>query len=109
MTIAVMGKVTTKIDVYSFGVVLMELITGLVALDETRLEERRYLADWFWRIKSSKELLRAAIDPDPAIDANDETFESVCVIADLAGHCTVRNPLQRPEMVHIVSILTPSS
>lgn len=101
---AVMGKITTKVDVFSFGVVLMELLTGLMALDESRSEESRYLAEWFWRIKSSKERLMAAIDP--ALNANEEIFESISVISDLAGHCTVREPNHRPDMSHAVNVLS---
>ncbi|KAF3958533.1 hypothetical protein CMV_016572 [Castanea mollissima] len=101
---AVMGKITTKADVFSFGVVLMELLTGLMALDESRSEESRYLAEWFWRIKSSKESLTAAIDT--AIDVDEETFESISIIAELAGHCTAREPSHRPDMGHAVNVLS---
>ena len=79
-----MGKITTKVDVFSYGVVLMELVTGLAALDEERPEECRYLAEWFWRIKSSKEKLMDAVDPT--------------IVAELAGHCTAREPSRRPDM-----------
>lgn len=102
---AVTGKITTKADVFSFGVVLMELLTGLMALDESRPEERQYLAAWFWNIKSDKEKLRAAIDP--ILDVNDDTFETFWTIAELAGHCTAREPSQRPDMGHAVNVLAP--
>ncbi|XP_057953199.1 receptor protein kinase TMK1-like [Malania oleifera] len=101
---AVMGKITTKVDVFSYGVVLMELLTGLTALDEERSEERRYLAEWFWQIKSSKEKLMGAIDPILEVD---ETFESISILAELAGHCTAREPHHRPDMGHAVNVLAP--
>ncbi|KAL0426597.1 UNVERIFIED_CONTAM: Receptor protein kinase TMK1 [Sesamum latifolium] len=100
---AVTGKITTKADVFSFGVVLIELLTGMMALDEGRPEESRYLVAWFWQIKSSKETLTAAIDS--ALDMKDETFESVSVVSELAGHCTAREPGQRPDMGHAVTVL----
>lgn len=102
---AVTGKITTKADVFSFGVVLMELVTGLIALDEDRAEESRYLASWFCQIKSSKGKLRAAIDP--ALDVTEEIFESIYIIAELAGHCAAREPHQRPDMGHAVNVLAP--
>lgn len=102
---AVMGKITTKVDVFSFGVVLIELLTGLTALDEDRSEDRRYLVEWFWRIKSNKDELMAAIDP--VLEANEETLESMCVIAELAKHCTAREPNHRPDMGHAVNVLAP--
>ncbi|KAK4478789.1 hypothetical protein RD792_014288 [Penstemon davidsonii] len=100
---AVMGKITTKTDVFSFGVVLMELLTGMMALDEDRPEESQYLVAWFWRIKSSKDTLMAAIDP--SLDIKEETNESISIISELAGHCTAREPSQRPDMGHAVNVL----
>ncbi|XP_062002492.1 receptor-like kinase TMK3 [Rosa rugosa] len=105
---AVTGKITTKVDVFSFGVVLMELLTGMMALDDDRPEESQYLAAWFWHIKSNKEKLLAAIDPTLDIkDMKEETFESIATIAELAGHCTAREPSQRPDMGHAVNVLSP--
>ncbi|XP_073141282.1 receptor protein kinase TMK1-like [Henckelia pumila] len=100
---AVTGKITTKVDIFSFGVVLMELLTGLVALDENRPEESRYLAEWFWQIKSNKDTLIASIDP--SLDAKEEIYDSICIIAELAGHCTGREANHRPDMGHIVNVL----
>ncbi|CAO2820188.1 unnamed protein product [Amaranthus hypochondriacus] len=102
---AVTGKITTKADVFSFGIVLMELLTGLMALDESRPEEQQYLAAWFWRIKSDRDKLLGAIDP--VLDVKEETIESVVAIAELAGHCTAREPSQRPDMGHAVNVLAP--
>lgn len=99
-----MGKITTKVDVFSYGVVLMELLTGLMALDEDRPEESRYLAEWFCQIKTSKETLLAAIDP--ALEASEETFESISIVADLAGHCAHRDANHRPDMSYVVSALS---
>ncbi|KAE8694814.1 Leucine-rich repeat protein kinase family protein isoform 2 [Hibiscus syriacus] len=74
---AATGRVTTKVDVYAFGVVLMEIIAGRKALDETLPDEKSHLVTWFRRV------------------------------AELAGHCTAREPYQRPDMGHAVNVLGP--
>ncbi len=102
---AVTGRVTTKVDVFSFGVVLMELMTGRRALDETQREENMHLVTWFRRMNVNKESFLAAIDP--TIHVDDETFKTICVVSELAGHCTVREPFQRPDMGHAVNVLAP--
>ncbi|CAN6241478.1 unnamed protein product [Urochloa humidicola] len=106
---AVTGKISTKADVFSFGVVLLELITGTTAIDDSRVgegEETRHLAYWFSQIRKDEEKLRAAIDPTLDV-ADEEIFESISVIAELAGHCTAREPSQRPDMGHAVNVLVP--
>ncbi|PKA58334.1 putative receptor protein kinase TMK1 [Apostasia shenzhenica] len=101
----VTGKITTKADVFSFGVVLLELVTGLMALDEDRCDEKRYLVSWFCDSKWSREKLKEAVDQQ--IDASDEeAFQSVCKVVELAGHCTARDPHQRPDMGHAVNVLS---
>ncbi|KAJ6923899.1 receptor protein kinase TMK1-like [Populus alba x Populus x berolinensis] len=78
---------------------------GYLAPEYADQRKSQYLAAWFWRIKSDKQKLRAAIDP--ALDVKDETFESISIIAELAGHCTAREPNQRPDMGHAVNVLAP--
>ncbi|KAL3323914.1 hypothetical protein AABB24_038207 [Solanum stoloniferum] len=101
---AVTGRVTTKVDVFSFGVILMELITGRKALDESQPEESMHLVTWFRRMHLNKDTFRKAIDP--AIDLSEETVASVSTVAELAGHCSAREPYQRPDMGHAVNVLS---
>ncbi|KAK4374157.1 hypothetical protein RND71_004834 [Anisodus tanguticus] len=102
---AATGRVTTKVDVYAFGVVLMELVTGRKALDETMPDDRSHLVTWLRRVLVNKDNLRKAIDP--TLDPDEETYESICKVAELAGHCTAREPFQRPDMGHAVNVLAP--
>ncbi|KAI4317383.1 hypothetical protein L6164_025255 [Bauhinia variegata] len=102
---AATGRVTTKVDVYAFGVVLMELITGRRALDDSMPDERSHLVSWFRRVLINKENIPKAIDQ--ALDPDEETMESIYKVAELAGHCTAREPYQRPDMGHAVNVLVP--
>ncbi|CAN6487411.1 unnamed protein product [Victoria cruziana] len=104
---AATGRVTTKVDVYAFGVILMEMVTGRKALDESQPEERSHLVTWFRRILiGNKGDVSKAIDPAIKLD-DEETFNSISIVAELAGHCTAREPHQRPDMGHAVSVLAP--
>ncbi|CAH1436412.1 unnamed protein product [Lactuca virosa] len=103
---AATGRVTTKVDVFAFGVVLMELITGRKALDETMPDERCHLVTWFRRVLISKENMLKAIDQTLETE-DEETLDSISKVAELAGHCTAREPFQRPDMGHAVNVLGP--
>ncbi|KAF6168540.1 hypothetical protein GIB67_005152 [Kingdonia uniflora] len=102
---AVTGRVSTKVDVFSFGVILMELISGRRALDESMPEESMHLVTWFRRMQLNKNNLPESIDKTLDIQ-NEETLASIRTVAELAGHCTAREPYQRPDMGHVVNVLS---
>ncbi|KAL5848501.1 hypothetical protein ACOSQ4_006514 [Xanthoceras sorbifolium] len=102
---AATGRVTTKIDVYAYGVVLMEIITGRKSLDDSMPDEKAHLVTWFRRILVNKENIPKAIDE--TLNPDEETLESIFKVAELAGHCTAREPYQRPDMGHAVNVLGP--
>ncbi|KAH9611165.1 hypothetical protein KSS87_016364, partial [Heliosperma pusillum] len=101
---AVMGRITTKVDVFSFGVILMEMITGRKALDESQPEDSVHLVTWFRRMYINKDTFHKAIDP--TIDLEKDILDSVNTVAELAGHCCAREPSQRPEMGHVVNVIS---
>ncbi|KAG8382673.1 hypothetical protein BUALT_Bualt05G0101700 [Buddleja alternifolia] len=101
---AVTGRVSTKIDVFSFGVILMEMITGRKALDENQADDSQHLVTWFRRMLINKDTFRKAIDP--TLELDEETLASVSTVAGLAGHCSAREPYQRPDMGHAVNVLS---
>ncbi|KAI3472714.1 hypothetical protein Pfo_028074 [Paulownia fortunei] len=104
---AATGRVTTKVDVYAFGVVLMEIITGRKALDDSLPDERSHLVTWFRRLLPDKDAVKAALDPVLLSVMDQDSFQSVWKVAELAGHCTARESYQRPDMSHAVNVLSP--
>lgn len=95
---------TTKVDVFSFGVILMEMITGRKALDETQPEDSLHIVAWFRRMYINKDTFHEIIDP--TIELDEESLASINTVAELAGHCTAREPYQRPDMGHVVNVLS---
>ncbi|XP_031111829.1 receptor-like kinase TMK4 [Ipomoea triloba] len=103
---ATTGRATNKVDVYAFGVVLMEILTGKKTVDETLPDETCHLVTWFHKIIIRKgHSLRNAIDP--TLDLDDQTFESISKVGELAAHCTTNKYFRRPNMEHVVNVLGP--
>ncbi|KAK8585523.1 hypothetical protein V6N13_050501 [Hibiscus sabdariffa] len=103
---AATGRVTRKVDVYAFGVVLMEIVTGRQALDVTLPDEKSHLVTWFRRVLINKDNIPKVVDETINCD-DEETMAMVFKVAELAGHCTAREPYQRPDMGHAVNVLGP--
>ncbi|XP_072981675.1 receptor protein kinase WSS1-like [Typha angustifolia] len=101
---AITGKVTTKVDVYAFGVILMELISGRKVLDDTLPDDESHLVACFRRNILDKERFIKSVDS--TLDLDDEARNSLMDVADLARHCTAREPFQRPDMSHCVNKLS---
>ncbi|XP_010485099.1 PREDICTED: receptor-like kinase TMK2 [Camelina sativa] len=95
------GRVTRKVDVYSYGVILMELLTGQKSIDEARSDT--HIAIWFRKMVFEKDSLAKVIDD--IIEVDEETRRSIQEVAELACHCCTKEPEQRPEMTHVVSVL----
>ncbi|GKB42194.1 hypothetical protein Tco_0887136 [Tanacetum coccineum] len=86
--------------------VLMELITGRKALDETMPDERCHSVSWFRRVIITKENIVNSIEQ--TLDTqNEDTLESIIKEVEVSGHCTAREPFQRPDMCHAVNVLGP--
>lgn len=84
----------------------MEIITGRKSLDSSLPEESCNLAAWFRPFLQDKNQLKNAVDPILLSSMDDETFQNIWKVADLAGHCTNREPNQRPDMSHVVNVLS---
>lgn len=82
----------------------MEMITGRKALDDTFPDESQHLVPWFRRTLINKDTFQKVIDPTILLD--EETLASISTVAELAGHCSAREPYQRPDMGHAVNVLS---
>lgn len=95
-------RLTEKSDVYSFGVVLLELVTGMRAVDQRREKREMALADMVVsRIHMG--LLNQVVDPVLAVDR--EAMEGVGAVAELAFRCVAVDKDDRPDAREVVAEL----
>lgn len=96
------GHLYIKSDVYGFGVVIVELLTGLRALDTSRPSGRHTLADWIKPFLADKRKLKSIMD-----SRLEGRYPSKAAIAaaDLALKCLAQEPRHRPSMQEVLETL----
>lgn len=96
------GHLYVKSDVYGFGVVLLELLTGLRALDPKRPSGQQNLVDWTKPILSQRGKLKNIIDHRME---DQYSFKAVLQTAQLTLKCLAAEPRHRPCMAEVVETL----
>ncbi|KAL4561112.1 hypothetical protein LXL04_033274 [Taraxacum kok-saghyz] len=93
-------EATTMADVYSFGVVVLEVVTGQMAVDFRNADVLlvRRVHEFESQEKDYKQLV------DPRLDGEYDHEELVRLVK-LGVACTWSNPMLRPTMRQVVSIL----
>lgn len=91
-----------KSDVYSFGVVLVEMLTGLRAIDKNRPPEKQNLMEWTLPILSDRTKLRHIMDP--RLQGKYATKQAP-EVAMLALRCLNPVPMFRPSMKEVADTL----
>lgn len=91
-----------KSDVYGFGVVLVEMLTGLRALDTNRPSAQHNLVDWIKPYLSDKRKLKNIMDS--RLEGKYPSRGAV-LIAQLALTCLAPEQKTRPSMKEVVETL----
>ncbi|XP_027917665.1 probable serine/threonine-protein kinase PIX13 isoform X2 [Vigna unguiculata] len=96
------GQLYVTSDVYGFGVVLLEILTGMRALDKRRPTGQENLVEWTKPFLSSGEKLKNIMDGGiEGQYSQKEAFEA----AQLALKCLKPDPRQRPSMKQVLERL----
>ncbi|KAK6118699.1 hypothetical protein DH2020_047556 [Rehmannia glutinosa] len=96
------GHLYVKSDVYGFGVVLVEMLTGLRALDTNRPSGQHSLVEWIKPHLSDRRKLKNIMDS--RLEGRYPS-RSALHIAHLALNCLENEPKNRPPMQEIVETL----
>ncbi|KAG6741058.1 hypothetical protein POTOM_056542 [Populus tomentosa] len=96
------GHLHVKSDVYGFGVVMVEMLTGLRAIDMKRPSGKQILVDWAKPCLTSRSKLKNLMDSRlKGKFPPKEAYQ----IAHLAIKCLQHNPRFRPSMAEIAETL----
>ncbi|KAI0489037.1 hypothetical protein KFK09_028878 [Dendrobium nobile] len=96
------GHLYVKSDVYGFGVVLLEILSGLRALDSTRPSEQLNLVDWAKPFLSDRRKLSRLMDQQLE---GQYPAKAALQAAQLTLRCLVGDPKSRPSMMEVVETL----
>ncbi|XP_028094303.1 probable serine/threonine-protein kinase PIX13 [Camellia sinensis] len=96
------GHLYVKSDVYDFSVVLLEMLTGLRALDSKRPSGQHNLIDWTKPFLSNKRKLKSIMDV--RIEGQ-YSSKAALIAAQLTIQCLESEPRKRPPMKEVVDIL----
>jgi serine/threonine protein kinase len=92
-----------KSDVYGFGVVLLEMLTGLQALDLKRPTEKQNLIEWIKPFLSDKRKLKGNI-VDYRLEGQ-YSLKAAFETAQLILKCLESDPKMRPSMEDVLGTL----
>lgn len=96
------GHLYVKSDVYGFGVVLVEMLTGLRALDTTRPSAQQNLVDWVKPYLADRRKLKSIMDS--RLEGRYPS-KATAQVAQLALTCLGPEPKMRPSMREVVETL----
>ncbi|XVF01625.1 hypothetical protein REPUB_Repub04eG0104500 [Reevesia pubescens] len=96
------GHLYVKSDVYGFGVVLVEILTGLRALDPNRPSGQHNLVDWVKPYLSERRKLKNIMDHQ--LEGRYPS-KAAFRIAQLALKCLEPEPKNRPSMKEVLETL----
>ncbi|XP_048135677.1 uncharacterized protein LOC115725865 [Rhodamnia argentea] len=96
------GHLMAKSNVYGFGVVLLEILTGLRVIDQSRPSSQHDLVEWARPSLTKKRELHRLIDPKLE---RRYSLNGARIASQLVAHCLSHDPRLRPQMSEVVEVL----